>query len=234
MMQSVHTPSRTLDPLAPAGGIAVIAPHPDDEALGCGGLIALARDAGRAVTVVVVTDGGGSHPYSTQFSRDGIVRLRNRELRSGLSVLGLDEAAIVTLGFPDGRLGELSVEALEHAIVAALAHRDVQTLFATSADDPHPDHRRVYEASARAATRLGASLWRYPIRAPMVRDWLSKPDTLRLSIEAALERKTAAIACHASQLGTLITDDHTGFCMNRDDIEAHGRPYELFRSITTP
>src|SRR5690606_16204888 len=54
-----------VDPLSlPARRITVIAPHPDDESLGCGGLIAALAADGRAVQVVFVTDGAGSHPNS--------------------------------------------------------------------------------------------------------------------------------------------------------------------------
>ena len=54
-----------VDALA-AGGVLVLAPHPDDETLGCGAALAAAVTAGYAVRVVAATDGDGSHPRSFQ------------------------------------------------------------------------------------------------------------------------------------------------------------------------
>ncbi|HEX2943304.1 MAG TPA: PIG-L family deacetylase, partial [Rhodopila sp.] len=57
-------PLGTLDHIAGTGTCLILAPHPDDESLGCGGLIATAVAAGRAPLVVILTDGAGSHPNS--------------------------------------------------------------------------------------------------------------------------------------------------------------------------
>ena len=67
----------------------VLSPHPDDETLGTGGLIAAARTAGQEVDVIVVTDGSGSHPRSKQYPSKRLVDLRYSEVhRAGLA-LGL-------------------------------------------------------------------------------------------------------------------------------------------------
>src|SRR5690606_38092378 len=49
------------------GPLLVIAPHPDDETLGCGGVIALATCRNVRVHTVFVTDGGASHPNSAEW-----------------------------------------------------------------------------------------------------------------------------------------------------------------------
>ena len=56
----------TLEQRLGDGGL-VVAPHPDDESLACGGLIAEARAQGRLVRVVIVSDGTGSHPASKAY-----------------------------------------------------------------------------------------------------------------------------------------------------------------------
>src|SRR5580693_6225633 len=58
----------------------VVAPHPDDESLACGGLIADACRQGGRGKVVIVSDGGGSHPNSRAYPPD---RLRSEERRVG-------------------------------------------------------------------------------------------------------------------------------------------------------
>ena len=57
-------PLASLDALLGSRGLVVVAPHPDDESLGCGGLIAAARASGRPVHLVVVSDRCGSHTQS--------------------------------------------------------------------------------------------------------------------------------------------------------------------------
>ena len=60
-------PLRPADFAPTLGPTVVVAPHPDDESLGCGGLLALLRRAGVAVGAVLVSDGTMSHPSSVKF-----------------------------------------------------------------------------------------------------------------------------------------------------------------------
>ena len=71
----------------------VIAPHPDDESLGCGGLIADACRQGVGAKVVIVSDGAGSHPNSKAYPRERLTTLREVEAttsgrRTGLEARG--------------------------------------------------------------------------------------------------------------------------------------------------
>ena len=59
----------------------VIAPHPDDESLACGGLIAEACREGLKRKVVIVSDGAGSHPNSKAYPPDRLRALREAEAR---------------------------------------------------------------------------------------------------------------------------------------------------------
>ena len=97
-------------PLRPAayaatlGPTVVLIPHPDDEALGCGGLLALLRRAGQPVAAVLVSDGTMSHPHSRDFPPPARRELRYAELRHALAVLGADESAVLYLGLPDSQV----------------------------------------------------------------------------------------------------------------------------------
>jgi LmbE family N-acetylglucosaminyl deacetylase len=77
-------------------GVLVVAPHPDDEVLIAGGVIVRARAARRTVDVVVVTNG--------DWAGEAAGLVRERESVEGLAVLGVPEAAVRFLGYPDGGL----------------------------------------------------------------------------------------------------------------------------------
>lgn len=102
--------------VGPAERLLVIAPHPDDETLGAGGLIQRVLERGGSVRVVLVTAGDGYieavkhetgelHPRPAEFIAYGEKRLR--EARAALRVLGDERGRLLLLGFPDGGLDDL-------------------------------------------------------------------------------------------------------------------------------
>ena len=132
----------------------VVAPHPDDEILGVGGILALSA----GVDVIAVTDGEASHPDSTVYGPSELARLRRKETSVALNRLGQGSARVHRLGQPDGGIDEDDVaEALE-------AHlSEGRWCLATWRHDGHPDHERVGRAAARACAVTGARLIEYPI-----------------------------------------------------------------------
>ncbi|MBL7495300.1 PIG-L family deacetylase [Frankia sp. CNm7] len=138
----------------------VVAPHPDDEVLGVGGLMALLRRAGVPVTVLAVTDGDASHPGSRTVTPERLVGLRAEERRAALAELGLADVAVHRLGVPDG------VAAAHERLVADEITRrldDGMWCLATYAEDGHPDHEATGRAAAAAAARTGATLLEFPV-----------------------------------------------------------------------
>ena len=71
------------------GTALILAPHPDDESLGCGGLIASCCAAGRPPLVALLTDGSGSHPHSMRYPPERLASVREAEARHAVSILGL-------------------------------------------------------------------------------------------------------------------------------------------------
>ena len=102
--------------LRPNERIVIVAPHPDDEVIACGGLIQQALALGDSVWVVYVTAGDGSRPSAWRVTgnmfpgpRDYLElgRARIEEAKAGAKVIGLETTQLVFLGCPDGELTRL-------------------------------------------------------------------------------------------------------------------------------
>lgn len=196
----------------------VLSPHPDDESLGVGGLIAAATAAGHDVRIVLVTDGSGSHPASPSYPRDRLIALRHGEARAAAVILGVPDDHLVALGLPDtaAPLAGPAFEAAVQRIVALAQAIGAGALLVSWEHDPHCDH----EASAAMARAVGAALpgldlWAYPIWGrhldPETLIDAPPPEGVRVDVSPWLDQKHRAIAAHASQMADLIQDDPTGF-----------------------
>lgn len=177
-------------PLAPAVPPLVVAPHPDDEVLGAGGLLALLREA----EVVVVTGGEASHPGSTVHPPERLAAIRRDETAEALRRLGLPETAVRHLGQPDGGVDEA-------ALTAYLAARLTpgRWCLATWRGDGHPDHEAVGRAAASACAATGAVLLEYPIWA-----WhWARPGDARVPWERAYRIDLTEPACQAKERAIL-------------------------------
>ena len=221
------TPRRRLSDLAPIGALAVIAPHPDDETLGCGGLLALAAAAGRPAVVALLTDGAASHPRSRRLPPPAMARLREAEITAALSVLGHGPDALVALGLPDGRLKDVDPAPVVARLTEVLRSRRVASVFVTGPDDPHPDHRQAHAFAAEAARAVGARLWTYPVRAHG-RPPDATPGLVRLTIDGVLDIKALALRRHASQWPGGVPDDPGGFHLTDEDLTFHLAAEEFY------
>ena len=229
-----NLPYQDLDRISAGGTSLVVAPHPDDESLGCGGFIAESCARGCPPVVVVMTDGTGSHPSSSSYPPDRLRVLRENETRAALSILGLSSHRLHFMRLRDSAMPlggwpfELAVAKLRRLI------RDYRckSIFAPWLHDPHCDHE-ITQLMVRAAVKqLSVSIYSYPVWG-----WLLPPQQLladdtiegwRLNITAHLHRKWRAIASHRSQYSDLIKDDPKGFRLPSELLSTFERPYETF------
>jgi LmbE family N-acetylglucosaminyl deacetylase len=177
------------------GPLVVLAPHPDDEILGAGGLIHDWATQGLPVTIVSVTDG-----EAADLGRPGLDLIRREELQQALRKLCSVHVAVKRLGIPDGKVQE-HANRLRNALDS---HADSSgTLVVPYECDGHPDHEAVGKMGLELAAANGIAIARYPIWA-WHRAQPSELATLpwkrfRLSLDAQ-RAKSRAIQCFESQL----------------------------------
>jgi len=209
--------------LTDAGCPLVVAPHPDDEILGVGGLLAT---LGRG-DIVAVTDGEASHPKSTVYSQAELAALRRRESGAALSRLGLPQARVHRLGQPDGGIDE---DAVATALTAWLYPG--RWCLATWRGDGHPDHEAVGRAAARACQDTGARLLEYPV---WTWHW-SRPGDPRIPwrrarvvplADAARAAKSAAIEAFRSQIAPIGPDPADAAILPDTTLARFRRPFEV-------
>ena len=196
-------PAIRLDTLVPPGArVVVVAPHPDDEILTCGGLLDLVMARGDAPLIVAVTDGEASHPGSPAWPPERLRHERARETLAALTCLGIDASRVQRLAIPDG-----GVTAAEHDLKRMLRAivRPGDIVVTTWCYDGHPDHEATARACAAAASLRGARLLEVPVWGW---HWSAPGDgaiplarARKLALPPALlERKRAALACFRSQV----------------------------------
>ena len=224
--------------LAHARKVLVVAPHPDDETLGCGGLISLLAQNGRVFYIVFVTDGSASHRNSSAWPAARLATQREREASNALACLGIENAPRRFLRLPDANMPAPGDPAWESA-VAAVSH--ILQRFAPDLvllpwrRDPHCDHRASWlltqqalrHASVRPDT-LEYAIWLDELGEVEDHPKPGEVELIRLNVGSALASKRAAIASHVSQTTDLIADDPAGFRLTPQTIARLTQSTEVF------
>lgn len=172
----------------PRTRLLVLSPHPDDEVVGCGGLLVALARRGDPVRVCFLTDGcRGSFHTSHD---DAYARLREGEAA----------AALLSMGITDYRFfryhdQELHAAAeLPQKVAREVAEFQATAVLVPSPFEIHPDHRAASRAAVQAlAGRTGPELWFCEISSPLVAN-------VSLDITGLTDAKKRALLCHASQL----------------------------------
>ena len=223
-------------PTITGGKPLILAPHPDDESLGCGGLIAESCAQGEAPLVVVLTDGAASHPNSRAYPPDRLRTTREAETRAAVACLGLPADQVTFLRTPDTRAptdGPAFAEVVSRLTVLIQRHA-CRSILASWAHDPHCDHQAAHRIAAAVAHATGVRHRAYPIwglTLPAAMPLDGPPAGVRLDIDRHLPAKRRAIACHATQYGGIIDDDPDGFQLQPDFIALFTQPTEIYLDV---
>jgi len=183
-----------LEHALPTGPVLVVAPHPDDELIGCGGALAAHRERGDLVRVLVVFDGALGDPDARFGGTAEYVSLRAREALAGGALIGLDDYRF--MGLAEGhRASALELRHGAHRIAQEAQRLGAQCIYAPTRGDAHLDHHQVAVAVELALEQLGPAVrgWGYEVETPVTADRL-------LPIDAWAANKWAALREHASQM----------------------------------
>jgi len=203
-------------PVSELGAILVVSPHPDDETLGCGGLIALCARARHAVSILAMTNGEASHPGDQIWQRK-LGQIRQQEQLSALRTLGVPNPDVISLALPDGwlyRLRSDKANDVSALIEASMKSRNIKTLFVPAIDDCHSDHQETAKLLARVATNYPVKyVFSYQIWPPANRSAQVSSNEVgySLNILKVLTLKKQAIAEFRSQLGDIEPAHTEGF-----------------------
>ncbi len=180
--------------------VLVLAPHPDDEVLGCGGVIARHAAAGDHVEVVVATRG-----IEELYSQDLIPIVRGEALKAH-ALLGVSNTRF--LDFPAPALDTVPRYKLASAIAAIIRETQCEILYIPHHGDIHSDHLHLHHAALVAARPLAEC----PVRRILAYETLSETEwappqndaifypTVFVDISEYLSKKLEAMSCFGSQV----------------------------------
>lgn len=165
--------------------VVVLAPHPDDEIYGCGGLLRLLVEGGAAVRVIVLTDGCGGAP-----GKPGVIAQRISETRQAAKVIGYRELDF--LAYADRSLS--FCDELIESVGSRLKDDNPDLVIAPAITERHPDHQVTFLIAVEVLRRFlrRVSLACYEVSASLI------PNAV-VDISNVLSTKDQAMRCFASQ-----------------------------------
>jgi N-acetylglucosamine malate deacetylase 1 len=173
--------------------VFVIAPHPDDEAIGCGGMICLHRKQKDKVHIIFLTSGEKGIP---NLPEDKVRSIREAEAAKAGKVLGVNGLQFLRLGDQElHRHNECGIGEL----LRQMETQRPNIIYLPHPDDDHPDHQVVFPMVCSARARLNKKLKKPELRGFEVWSPMSRYGWVE-DISAVMPRKLRAIRCYRSQL----------------------------------
>jgi LmbE family N-acetylglucosaminyl deacetylase len=196
--------------------IVVFAPHPDDETLGCGGLLALMARNGPSPHVVFLTDGAASHPLHSAVSPGELGALRRTEAREATALLGIESNRVRFLDARDGMLGKMEPEErdrLIRQIVTILRDLQPDAILLPCRSDGSSEHNAAFLHICRALEESGRHprVFEYPVWSLWNSTLLIKPiltcrRVWRVDLDSVHALKDQAAASYRSQVAPIPPD----------------------------
>ncbi len=184
------------------GPVVYFAPHPDDDMIGAGGTLALHREQGDRVHVVIAYDGAKGQMGDERIPDQDYVALREAEARRGGGHLGLLEYRF--LRYPEGHLPDpVTAEAAVLGLTDLILELAPHTIYAPWIGEHQIDHHVLAQAVARAAraAKFQGSAWGYDVWTPLV-------PTRVVDVTRVWTRVLSGLREHASQTGFTDLEHH--------------------------
>ena len=190
--------------------VLVVAPHPDDETLCCGGTIINFIERGDKVKVVIVTDGRYGAPSEELRGTEELVRIRKKEALRVFKILGVEDFEF--LNFEDSKISRKNTE-IEGKLYEILNDYNPDIVFSPSPYDRHTDHAEI----GRIMLKLFPSSYFYVV-------WGDKKEgeEVKFDIKNKREKKMRALEEYKSQIEGIKKDL---------PIEKFTGDYEIFYKI---
>lgn len=179
----------------PGSRVLILAPHPDDDAIGAGGTLVKHGRAGACLTTAVLTDGSAGVPGRP---RAEVAALRRGEQEAAARHLGVER--LVFWDEPDG--GLVPRESTAARLQALLREVEPDCIYLPCFLDAHPDHRAVTPLLARALGPRPRDL-----TCVAYESWTPLLPNALVDVTAQMEVKLRAIAEHRSQLARVAYDE---------------------------
>ena len=205
---------------AARSGWLILAPHPDDETLGAGGLIAALAALDATMTVAFLTDGSGSHVGAPGWSRNRIAQLRANEATAALHALG-HSAPALRLNWRDAapfERGSPEYTASVRRLVTLCRRRGIRRIVTSWSADPHCDHVAAAALATDVARRLRIRPAFYGVWGWILPDLDRRLAPMRATALPVARWRGAqrrALACHRTQLGGRIVGAAERFVLPR-------------------
>lgn len=206
--------------------VLVIAPHPDDETIGCGGTLARHARNRNVCAAVFLTSG---ELGLKKLAREKAWQIREPEARRAARILGIGN--VIFLRQPDWMLGEC-LEEVARALRRVLETEQPDLIYVPHPQDQHPDHKAalpILRLALRGGTMAQPEIRSYEVWTP-----LAEFDLVE-DITAVMARKLRALRAHDSQLREF---DYLravrGLNAFRGELAGHVRYAEVFQSIPWP
>ena len=173
--------------------ILIVAPHPDDETIGCGGILSL---YGPQCDVLLLTDGRLGIPEGSELTQDETASIRKIEFISVMNYFGVRE--FKTLDIPDAELAE------NGRLIKKCDIGTYDKVFVPNRNERHPDHKAAFKIinSMCRKQKTKPELIEYEVWSPIT------SANLFLDVSSVMEEKVAGLQKYASQTASI---DYSSF-----------------------
>lgn len=185
--------------------VLVIAAHPDDEVLGCGGTIARLASEGAHVSILILAEGLTSRVGYDPANTDTTLQVHHERARRAGALLGAKEVRFA--GFPDNKMDTVPLLEVVQAIEREIARAQPEVVFTQHGGDLNIDHVVTFRATLTATRPMQGGSVRsvYSYEVGSSTEWAFQQfephfaPQVFFDIAAHLEAKIAAMQIYASE-----------------------------------